>query len=272
MTKKILSTLIAALSLLFLGSSCTKKSPVEELLSYSDNISGRKVKYTITVLPADKVNKNALFPDSVHVSMMMNDSLITAACDNSGTVSFLNLPTGTVSVSVKTKGYTNAFFTVNLANNDSISPSDSENMRRASSTIFLYPEKGEGTAKIIGSSLVDSDLTISGLEEVSANFKVHYSICATKNDYSQLGSGEILQLFYELSPSQINYAGNGKFEVDLPASLSGLNVCINADDIKVAQKQSDSSVKEKIFSFPPDTINCISGKTYFYQLKYQEQF
>jgi len=260
--------LLILLLLISVISSCTKENPLEELVKYSDDIHGRKVIYTVTVLPADKFSKNELFQDTVFVSLIMNDSLIRVECDKMGNATFDNLPTGNVSVLVNTSGYVKTYYTADLSLRDSTQNTDSENIRRASSTILLYPKTGNGTAKLTVNAFADTDLTQSGTEKLTNDFAVFFSICENKNSYTHIGEGQITNLNYEVPLESTTQYSNG-LRVDLPAALSGLKICINADDISLPQKQLDGLFIEKVYKMKTDTLTVISGKSYFYDLNFE---
>ncbi|PID87932.1 MAG: hypothetical protein CSB06_02385 [Bacteroidia bacterium] len=262
-------------TLLFLF-SCTKEK--EEIppapADPNDHIGGRTIRYTVLAVPAGNTgfhSKTIPGLDSCKVSLVMNDSIYTVATDHNGLATFNNLAAGIAAVSVKYPKHTSVNYLVDIsAVIDSNSSFDAENLRNASTMVALFPLEGEGTATISGKLFADLDATNPGLETVTKGVQINAQIDPKqlKKYVNHSGAGKILNISYEQAiQSSVSGAG-GNYSLTVPASGSGVEILLSADEFEEEQTTSSGKVRT---IFRPDTVlvKTLSGSRYIRDITFR---
>jgi hypothetical protein len=227
-----------------------------------DNLGGRTIRYTVTVVSGDNFSKSEKSLVSASVSLIMNDSLYTKNTDSAGMATFNNLAAGNIVVKVTKTDFTTAVFTADLTlSNDSVSNYDTQNLRNASTIVSIFPTSGNGTAQIQGKAFADLDLTIPGFEDAPQGTVISAVIFPKNisNFINHNGGGRILNLYYENGSVSGTIQNNGDFSLTVPASSVGLDVILRAEDFIFNQKLNSSVSQRKIFSLTSDTLTVYSN-------------
>ena len=251
--------------------SCTKENIEEPPPSPSpyDNIKGRKIRYTVQVVPSGNTSfKSTLAADSAIVSLVMNDSIYSIATDTTGLATFNNLAAGTAAVNIRFENHTTVNLIVDLSiKTDSVI--DSNNLRNAATMVALFPLTGVGTATISGKAFADLNTDVVGLENAPTEIQVSSIIESSQltNYTNHTGSGQILSLSYEQSINSTELDANSEYQINVPASGSGLKIVVKANDFEYEQIVG-GNLQRKIFIDKADTISVISGFRYYNDIIY----
>ena len=246
---------------IFFGFSCKKKN-VDPETPYTDNFSGKQIRYVVAVVAAEnsigQVNAKSDTPiidiKNAKVTLVQNDSIQSRNVDDKGMVHFSNLFTGNTIVKIECDGYTTANLIVNLSNYDTVS---SNNYVIVSTIVTLFPiSEDKDMATIHGKLFADTDLTVSGLEPVTEPLLIRASI-DLQNIYDYLNHsqvGQVLSFAYE-GASFTTTSENGNYSIKVSSSLKALKFLINSDNFVVEQKISPTQTVRKIFSLNTQTVS-----------------
>ena len=248
--------------ILMLSFSCKKKNIIPEEEETTDNINGRKIRYTVLVISAENSIGKSVSSfqacDSATVTLAMNDSVFSVATDENNFAVFDYLFAGNVIVKVECEGYTTANLIVNFqAMPDTANIYDSDNLRNVSTIVTLFPTEGEGTATISGKAFADIDLINSDYEYVPENTNIRATISLEQIfgyiNHSQ--SGGIIDLFYENIIFTTQTDNSGNYQIIVPASAKGLQIILSADDFAEQQQINPDETQRQIFSCITDTVS-----------------
>jgi hypothetical protein len=259
----IISILITSVFFLSIN-SCTKDNITEA--EKTDSILGRKIRYTVMVYNAsENVKKSSVIMDSVLVSLVMNDSIYKEYTDSNGIVSFNNIAAGYVAVSVTSPHFTDVNYIANLTLKADTNLYDNTNLRNASSLIAIFSLNSEFMATISGYLYIPKNEEINEYEKLLTPVKIRANICDSNiYKYSQhTGSGGIEQMVYNNFYSQTISDNNGYYSLKLPTNLSGIKLCIEADDFKYANQTT-----EKIYTQAIETLIIKAGGNYYRNIYY----
>ena len=242
--------------------SCTKEV---ELLDTDDNISGTTIRYTVMVVSGGSTSlKSSLGIENATVSLVMNDSIYSVLTDVHGMATFNNLASGIVVVSIDCEYFT----TVNFIADLTLPPDSSiqlNNLLNVSTMVVIFPLSGNETATISGQLFAETDLTTPGFEVIPLGLKVISNPIASQfiNYINHSGLGEIINIAYENIAVFAISDDEGKFLINVPASLSGMKISINADEFEQDVILPSGLMTSKVFSLKSDTLLVVSGMTYY---------
>ena len=250
--------------------SCTKENIEDPPAPPSvDWIDGRTIRYTVQVIQAGNTSfKSTMAVDSAIVSLVMNDSIYSVATDTNGLATFNRLAAGTAAVNVRFDNYTTANLIVDLSvKTDSVI--DANNLRNAATAVAIFPLSGLGTATITGKAFANLNADLLGLENAPTGIQVSSIIESGQmiDFVNHTGSGQIISIAYEQSVNTTIFDANSEYQITVPGAGSGLKIVIKANDF--AYDQIVGGVPQrKIFSDEADTIQVISGFTYYNDIIY----
>ncbi len=238
-----------------LFSYCKKRNIEEE--DPIDSISGRKIRYTVLIIPAENtVNKSSKAIIGATVSLTMNDSIYTEEINDKGFVVFSYLFAGNAAVKVECPGYTTANYVVDLtADPEYPDIYDSDNLRNVSTIISLFPIVGDSVATVSGMAFAELDLTTAGFETVVEPINIRATVCSDQlyNYIDHSASGAILDLAYENTINIDVLNNTGLYEIVVPSSANGLKICLNSDDF-VYNQITLTTPQRQVYTFLQDTV------------------
>ncbi len=248
--------------LVIFTASCAKENITPE--APKDSISGRKIRYTVSVINGSKTVGKSITPIKANVSLVMDDSIYVKETDSLGIVYFDYLFAGNVIVKVSCEGYTSVNCAVDLnARPDTANIYDATNLRNVSTVIPIFQTSNEVLATIKGKAFADLDLTQNGLEYAPANTHIFARIGSRsiQNYINTSVAGGITELSYEGMETSCLTDEYGNFELQLPASADGFEVYISADDFAYNQIITSGLTERKIYKLPTDSITIYPGST-----------
>lgn len=265
MKKTILLSILIVIAIL----SCKKANVTDD--TYSDNIDGVRIRYVVSVVDGSTASaKSETSIQNAVVCMVVNDSVYEIAVDKNGIAIFNNLFAGNALVQVKCEGYTTANLIVDLkALPDTVNIYDATNRRIVSNIISIFPTTGDNLANISGKIYADLDFTNAGEEAVSTNLNIRAAVdpddLYSFVDHS--GSGSILDLSYEGFLVSTN-SQSGTYSLSLPATTTGLNYIITADDFEYQSIITSSETERHVYRLSPDTISVQTASNYIRDLHF----
>ncbi len=267
--KYIFNKLIIFVAITATISACTK--PNEEPELKKDNISGRRVRYTVMVVNAAFTGTElGTAIDSAMVSLVMNDSVYSVATDSSGIAKFNNLAAGVLAVRISHPKYATTNMIVDItATKDSSREYDANNLRNASTMVAMFPTEGKNTATISGKTFADLDLTLSGLETAIKGLNISAYIAQKQliNYINHKGEGKITSIVCDADIKNSTTDADGNYSIKVPAGKAGLKVVIVSDDF-VYQQKTTTGTQRHVYKAKNDTVTVFSTMKRIHDIVY----
>jgi hypothetical protein len=246
--------------------SCKKNS-----LSEEDAIKLQQqtlVDYTVTLVSADKAHlisnqKSASAMNGAAVKVTQGDQTITKTADASGIVVFTNLKLGTANVNIKSSGYSEINYVVDLLAMElayssthtsdetqssgyyhySTTDTNTANLTtvvggsRLGNIIAMIPNSGGSMATIQGKVTFESDLTNSAPENAPANTSVIAILDGyDSNIVGNQMSSYIQSMSYDSLDMRAVTDANGNYSIKVPATADGLSYQLVVPDFSANQQ------------------------------------
>ncbi|MBP5502158.1 MAG: hypothetical protein J6Y24_05145 [Bacteroidales bacterium] len=224
---------ILSIAMLIFG-SCTE-----------ENIDPATTNYTVSIvrecLAADELTP---VTDSALVTLNIRGNIFHQYTDSLLNANFKDILSGTTTVTVDYKGFSQTKFVVDLIDKES-----------QSTTVSMMPSSGKYAAELSGV------LTAAGTP-VEQNLNIiitpQDSIC---NLVKHNGNGSVSSVYVENLSRKVIEAKDGKFSATMPATSAGLKYTIVADDF-------EDSNTGTLFKSVTQDITLYSGKKSVVQIKY----
>ncbi len=118
-------------------------------------------------------------------------------------------------------------------------------------------------ATLKGIVYADLDLSEAGMEFAPAGTKLFFRINASELMLTP-GSADYETLLYTTT-----VGANGEYSISLPsANHQSVNVDIEADDFRTAQKQADDSMQDKVFTLAPTSTKTLADQEHILDLSF----
>jgi len=248
MNKKIF--ILAVIAFIGFHVSCKKENiiiqePVVE--EQTDNLTGRKVKLSVTV--TDALSTGLKQGDTIFVSVVMDGKIATREIFANEMATFDNLASGVVDVRILGKGYITTFIQIELADVLDTFTYDTENYRNVSLQAGLLSNVSLAHSGVSGSLMADLDLAQNGLEKMSdytgsVIFKISQEYFTQKyqdHNACKIVSARLTDMVFVASVQQ------GDYTVQLPKMADEMSYEIWASDFPALQMQADGSSVARYF-------------------------